>query len=157
MDKSAMTQAMKVSISEVLEQMFFMPIDFMKPEQVGADPQHDNGSIFAKLGFNGIPNGTFILQMSVTQAQSVSADFLGTHLENLSDDQVTGTVLEMVNMLAGSTLSHYDRQALYDLHLPERITCSDARDFVGKGSDLIVIRIQTLENRMMFQLIVQEA
>ena len=41
MDKSVLTDAMKASISEVLAQMFFMPIEFAAPDKTGADPQPD--------------------------------------------------------------------------------------------------------------------
>jgi CheY-specific phosphatase CheX len=155
MDKSVLTQAMKASISEVLEQMFFLPIDFIAPEKACADPESDETSIIAKLGFSGLPAGTFLLRIPLALAQSVSADFLGTEPKDLSDDQVTGTVLEMVNMLAGSTLSNYDHQALFDLQIPELITTHDMRALTEEVPDQIMIRIQTPDDRMTFQLIIQ--
>lgn len=151
MDKSAMTEAMKASISEVLEQMFFMPIDFVAPDKVGAE-QHGEEMVAAKIGFNGVPGGTLMLLIPLALAQSVTADFLGTLPQNLSVDQVTGTVLEMTNMLAGSTLSIYDHQALFDLQIPELITPEDAQALTAGGGDEIVIGIQTLESRMVFRL-----
>jgi CheY-specific phosphatase CheX len=150
MDKSAMTEAMKASISEVLEQMFFIPIDFMAPDAVPPDPL---ASIIAKLGFSGSPGGTFMIQVPESLAQSISADFLGIAPQDLSDDQVTGTVLEMINMLAGGTLSTYDRHALFDLQIPELISSYDAGAWTHEGFDGIIIRIQTPENRMAFKLI----
>jgi len=155
MDKTVLTEAMKASISEVLEQMFFMPIDFIAPEKAWADPEPDNPSIFAKLGFSGSPCGIFMLRIPCALAQSVSADFLGTAPQSLSQDQITGTVLEMVNMLAGSTLSFYDHRALFDLQIPELLAINDARALAQEGSDKIVVRIQTPENRMTFQVVLQ--
>jgi CheY-specific phosphatase CheX len=157
MDKSAMTEAMKASISEVLEQMFFMPIDFIAPDAARSDPESGNGSIIAKLGFCGSLSGTFMLHVPGPLAHSVSADFLGIAPQNLSDDHVTGTVLEMVNMLAGGTLSIYARHALFDLQIPEIISMHDAGALTGESSDGIIIRIQTPENRMAFQLNIQKA
>jgi CheY-specific phosphatase CheX len=157
MDKSALMQAMKASISEVLEQMFFMPIDFLAPEKDGAEPESDPASIIARLGFSGSPSGTFVLLVPASLAQSVAADFLGAPARSLSKDQVVGTVLEMVNMLAGSTLSNYDHQALFDLQIPELITFNEVRA-LGEGMpDRIVIGIQATESRMTFQLILQPA
>lgn len=153
MDKSVLTEVMKTSISEVIEQMFFMAIDFITQGKAGVEPQQDNEPIFAKLGFNGASCGTFILGMPLTLAQSVSADFLGTTPQSLVDEQVSGTVLEMVNMLAGTTLAMYDNQALFDLQMPELITLSDVQALTVGGADHIVINIQTLESPMTLQLI----
>ena len=155
MDKSALTQAMKASISEVLEQMFFMPIEFTAPIDSGGEPLSVAASLIARIGFCGSPSGTFVLVIPLALAQSVSADFLGLAVQSLSDDQVTGTVLEMVNMLAGGTLSKYDHQALFDLQIPELITFSHLRTLTEGGSDPIVIGIHTLDSWMTFQLIEQ--
>jgi CheY-specific phosphatase CheX len=155
MDKPALTQAMKASISEVLEQMFFMPIDFMGPAIAGADPEPDPEPVIARLGFRGSPCGTFLLLIPAALAQSVAADFLGVATEGLSRDQVAATVLEMVNMLAGGTLGRYDHQALFDLQIPELITISDLRALTEEITDQIVIRAQTPESRITFQLIIQ--
>ena len=149
MDKSALTQAMKASISEVLEQMFFLPIDFIAPEKACADPEP--ATIIAKLDFSGSSGGTFVLQMPAALAQSVAADFLGTTAQGLFREQVAATVLEMVNMLAGSTLSTYDHQALFNLQIPELISADALGALTEKVADQIVIRIQTPESPMTFQ------
>ena len=153
MDKSVLTHAMKASISEVLERMFFMPIEFVAPDLALPDPPSEDASIIAKLGFSGSRSGTFILLVPKALAQSVSADFLGTSVQSLTSDQVAGTVLEMVNMLAGSALSIYDHRALFDLQIPELIACRDACAMTEGGPDQIVIKIQTPQSRMTFQLI----
>ena len=153
MDKSKMMDAMKASISEVLEQMFFLPVDCMAPEAAHSNPESDPASIPAKLGFSGSPSGIFMLQVPKSLALSISADFLGISPQEISDDQVAGSVLEMLNMLAGGTLSTYDPHALFDLQIPELITIHDERALAESGSDRIIIRIQTPENRMAFQLI----
>ncbi len=155
MDKPALTQAMKASISEVLEQMFFMPIDFMDPAIAGADPEPDPEPVIARLGFCGSTSGTFLLLIPAALAQSISADFLGVATESPSRDQVAATVLEMVNMLAGGTLSRYDHQALFDLQIPELITVNNLRALTEGITDQIVIRAQTPESRITFQLIIE--
>jgi CheY-specific phosphatase CheX len=155
MDKSVLTEAMKASISEVLEQMFFMPIDFVAPDAAPSDPQSGSAAIIAKLGFSGPYSGTFMLQVPAVLGQSVSADFLGIAAPRLSSEQVTGTVLEMVNMLAGGTLSIYDSHALFDLQMPELICTHDVHALTAEAPDGILLRIQTPESRMTFQLIIQ--
>jgi CheY-specific phosphatase CheX len=152
MDKSTLTQAMKDSISEVLEQMFFMPIDFSSPMESDADPEAGPDPIIVRIGFQGPSSGSFVLLMPDDLAWSVSVDFIGTADQSLSSDQVTGTVLEMVNMLAGSTLSLYDHQEMFDLQIPELITFNDLRAMAEGGADHIMIRIQTLDSQMIFNL-----
>ena len=153
MDKSAMTDAMRASISEVLEQMFFMPIEFVAPDAARPNPEPDDESIIARLGFSGAVTGIFILQVPSALAQSVSADFLGAARSDLSEADVTGTVLELVNMLAGGALSTYDSRALFDLQIPQLINKQDTGVLAGQDADGIMIRIQTPESRIMFQLI----
>jgi CheY-specific phosphatase CheX len=151
MDKSALTEAMKASISEVLERMFFMPIEFAAPEKAGADP----ATIIAKLEFSGSVCGTFFLLIPASLAQTVTADFLGVTSPGQARELVPGTVLEMVNMLAGSTLSTYDHQALFDLQIPELVTVNELRALTEGIADQIVISIQTAESRMTFQFVRQ--
>jgi CheY-specific phosphatase CheX len=153
MNKSAMTDAMKASISEVLEQMFFMPIEFVAPDAARPDPEPGGAPLIARLGFSGPLAGVFLLQVPSPLAQSVSVDFLGAAQSDLSDDDVSGTVLEMVNMLAGGALSIYDSHALFDLQIPQLISKQDMGVLAGQDADGILIRIQTPESRMMFQLI----
>ncbi len=155
MDKSALTQAMKNSISEVLEQMFFLPIDFMAPAKAGVDTEPDPESVMVRLDFCGSPSGTFVLLVPAALGQLVSADFLGVAAQSLSSEQVAATVLEMVNMLAGSTLSSYDHQALFDMQIPELIPLNALRALTEGISDRIVIGIQTPHGPMTFQLLLQ--
>ena len=153
MDKSKMMDAMKASISEVLEQMFFLPVDFSVPDATPSELEAEQASIIAKLEFSGSPGGIFLLRVPAALAHSVSADFLGIPPPNLADDQVAGTILEMANMLAGSTLSTYDPHALFDLQIPQLIQDQDESAMAGDIPDRIIIRIQTPESRMTFQLI----
>ncbi len=152
MDNSALTQAMKASISEVLEQMFFMTIDCQAQDGNSVDPQPVAGSIIAGIGFSGLPSGTFILEIPEDLARSVTANFLGAAARDLSAAQVAATVLEMLNMLAGGTLSCFDRRALYDLQMPELISINDLMTLTDRSPEPIAIRIQTPQSRMMFRL-----
>jgi CheY-specific phosphatase CheX len=150
MDKSSLTEAMKASISEVLEQMFFMPIEFAVPEDAGADLEPDPATIIAKLEFSGSACGTFLLLIPASLAQSVTADFLGVMSRSQARELVPGTVLEMINMLAGNTLSTYDHQALFDLQIPVLINVKEHHALTEGVADQVVIRIQTPEGRMIF-------
>jgi CheY-specific phosphatase CheX len=156
MDKAALTKAMKASISEVLERMFFMPMEFAAPEKSGADPLSDPETIIAKLEFSGSACGTFFLLIPASLALSVTADFLGVTSKGEARKLVAGTVLEMANMLAGSTLSTYDHQVLFDLQTPELITVKELHALTEGVADQVVIRIQTPESQMAFQAVLQQ-
>ena len=156
MDKKVLTEAMKVSISEVLERMFFMPMEFAAPEQAGEDPLSDPETIIAKLEFSGLACGTFFLLIPASLAKSVTADFLGVTSQDQVLKLVAGTVLEMVNMLAGSTLSTYDHQALFDLQIPELITAKELHALTEGIADQVAIRIQTPISQMAFQVVLEQ-
>jgi hypothetical protein len=61
----------------------------------------------------------------------------------------------MVNMLAGSTLSTYDHQALFDLQIPELISSEELRRLTDGAADQVVLRIKMPESRMTFQVVLQ--
>ncbi len=149
MDTLAMIQAMKASISEVLEQMFFLPIDMVETqkENITTGPD-DQQTINARLGFDGVPSGTFLLNIPKDLAASITADFLGTIPEKLSMEQITGTVKEMINMLAGNTLGAYDPQTPFDLQIPELIAPPSCNGAATCHATDIDIEIETLDNRM---------
>jgi CheY-specific phosphatase CheX len=154
MNITAMKLAMKDSISDVLEQMFFLPIDILE-DDTGADaniePQN-NSLITAAVGFEGTSNGLFVLTIPSNLAGSMAIDFLGTSPEMLSSDQITETVKEMINMLAGSTLSAYEPESAFNLQIPVIIAPSQPIPSSAKLDASIELLIETLESRMRFRL-----
>jgi CheY-specific phosphatase CheX len=134
--------------------MFYLLIEFMAHDKLSADSQVNKDSLVAKLGFSGALAGHFLLFIPQELAQSITADFLGTPAQNVSTDHVAGTVLEMANMLAGSTLSSYNHQALFDLQIPELITPRITQELTDACTDQIVIGVQTFKSCMVFQLVV---
>ena len=149
MDKPKMIQAMKASISEVLEQMFFLPIDLVDAGKEKSSPAIDGGETYtAKVGFQGPASGVFRLQIPAALAASISADFLGTLTEELSDEDISGTVKEMLNMLAGNSLSAYDPKAPFNLSIPELTQSPAGGEKAGEKRERIDIRIETMDSCM---------
>lgn len=144
-----MIKAMKVSISEVLEQMFFLPID--KIEEInGAQAWADDQKyLAASVCFEGASSGIFMLTIPSEMAISITADFLGVIPEALSEEQVGGTVKEMINMLAGNSLSCYDADTSFELKIPE---LHKARK---EKTGFIDFSIETLDGLMTLQMAVQ--
>lgn len=153
MDKDAMTKAMKASISDVLEQMFFLPIDIVD----GGEPDNPAGPddqtlVTAGVAFEGVLAGRFSLTIPSDLAVSITADFLGTLPEELALDQVRETVKEMINMLAGNALSIYDADSAINLRIPEILTGTKDTPNQSADGDTIGIDIETLDSRMRLEL-----
>lgn len=149
MDRPKMVKAMKASIFEVLEQMFFMPIDVVEAESEKTPSARGNGRTYvARVGFDGPAPGIFRLEIPTALAASIAADFLGAIEEELSVEEITGTVKEMLNMLAGNSLSAYDPQSSFNLQIPELVESSTAPGAAGDGGDTIDMGIETMDHHM---------
>lgn len=152
MDKSAMTASMKASISEVLEQMFFLPIDIIGREEKRAIADWSNQkAITVSVAFDGSPSGTFLLTVPHDLATSITADFLGALPESLSTEQVIGTVKEMINMLAGNALSTYDPEYAFNLRIPEVISGTNTDNSITSDESMEVF-IETMDSCMALRL-----
>lgn len=152
MNFTAMKLAMKDSIFNVIEQMFFLPIDVQETDKGMGAELPNRSFITAGVGFNGPSDGMFMLSVPAGLAASLTADFLGICPEAISSEQIIGTIKEMINMLAGSTLSAYEPEAAFNLQIPEIIAASQPTksDATPKGS--ILLLIETIDNRMAFRL-----
>ena len=158
MEKESLTTAMKNSISSVLETMFFLPMDF--PDAVHKKEFWTGKTdriMAARLDFEGPFCGYCVFYMPKKFAVSMTADFIGKDAEGISDDQITGTVMEITNMIAGNTFSLYDEEAVFNLKIPELVRPADFKEvFVGYKNDIFIV-IDSLENRMAFQMAIKNA
>lgn len=148
MERVTLMTEMKHSISEVLEKMFFLTLEF--PEAVNEQEFLDsyNGEMLvSKLGFNGPFSGYFELLIPESLAISMAADFMGNCEEKVSPDQVHGTVKEIVNMVAGNTFGNFDHQNLMTLEIPEMVPHDKIRDgFDSRDTrEEIFFAVRTLE------------
>jgi len=150
MEKEALIAAMKNSISEVLEKMFFLPLDFVDTISKGALWEDLKASeiITSRLNFSGPISGYFLLYIPAGLAHSLAASFMGIDEESISHDHVTDTVKEIINMIAGNTFGIFDDQTVFDLGIPELINVDDLKDGDSKSEEDIFIAINTLENRL---------
>ena len=148
MDKDALTQAMKDSISEVLETMFFMPVDFMCTGNGKDKPADKTEPIAAQLHFSGPVSGCIRLTAPKNLARDISSDFLGIDPDEVAPEDMVGTVKEMINMLAGNTLSLYNPKVVFDMGVPEIISGKDPLNRNIDEYELIRLEIQTLASCM---------
>jgi CheY-specific phosphatase CheX len=152
MNKEKLMTAMQTSISEVLETMFFLPVDFLGPSESPCKGLNDETVVAAKLGFDGPASGIFRLLVPENLARLISADFLGIDPAEMTAEDVAGTVKEMINMLAGNTFSIYDADTVFDLMVPEMEAAGATQARYVGGDSTITIDIDTLENRMVLEL-----
>jgi CheY-specific phosphatase CheX len=154
MKNKDMRTAMKNSISEVLETMFFLSLDFFHNDAdirelwtMGKDQ-----IVAAKLNFSGPLSGYAIFCIPKKSAVSITADFMGKDEEEISDDQINGTVKEIINMIIGNTFSRYDPDVVFDLGVPELVAFNDFLKEVSDSEKRFSIVIETLENYLAFQM-----
>ena len=148
MERKALIRAMKNSISEVLETMFFLPVDFS--DTVNAEEIQMS---VTKLDFSGPFSGSFVLFIPEEFAVSLTANFLGKDKEKVSEDNVIETSKEVINMIAGSTFANLDDQAVFDLNIPENILFDQAVHFPGTEDDIFV-QIITLDNYFVLKMVI---
>ena len=153
MNKKVLTSAMKNSISDVLETMFFLPVDFDDSVSLGEFWDLDKDKIIAaKLNFDGPLSGYSILYIPENLAVSITADFMGKEEKDISTEQAKGTLMEITNMITGNAFSLYDPEAVFNLGVPELVSLDDFNNDLSGSENRISIAIDTLENYLAFQM-----
>ena len=158
MKNKDMTTAMKNSISDVLETMFFMSLDY--PDDVDIHElwsREKDPIIAAKLNFSGPLSGYAVFCIPKKSALSITADFLGKDKEDIYDDQINGTVKEIINMIIGNAFSMYDPEAVFDLGIPELVGFHDFIKDLSDSEKKFSVVIETLENYLAFQMNIKNA
>jgi CheY-specific phosphatase CheX len=156
MEMQVLKTAMISSISEVLETMFFLPMDFKEDIKAAALWDAEKSGISAvRIEFKGPRAGVFIFTIPNQLAVSITSSFLGIDEEQAVGDHVTETIKEIVNMVAGNTFSKFDDQAVYNLGVPEPISFDDVKATQIDPENEIFIGIDTLDSWLSFQLVLQ--
>ena len=151
MDRILLMEAMKASISEVLETMFFMAIDGASGSEKKVTLPVASNAVAVVLPFDGPVRGLFRLMVPSALAYAISADFMGIDTDALDENDVRQTLLEMINMLAGNTLSHYDADMIFDLSIPQTIEDDDLV-YDGSGqAGYCCLDIQTSVDHMIME------
>ena len=154
MEREALKKAMKRSISEVLEKMFFLPVDFADTglkEELWS-PETTDKILVARLNFNGPLSGLCHFMIPEDLTRSLTAGFMGEREESVNDVQITETVKEITNMLVGNTFSKFDNQKMFDLGIPEMVDFRSVEKGHSGSGDEIFIAIQTIDSRLAFQM-----
>jgi CheY-specific phosphatase CheX len=145
---------MKRSISDVLETMFFLALecaDNVKPEEFWNSEKDE--VVVTKLNFSGPFSGFFILIIPNELALSLTANFMGEDEESITQDHASGTVKEILNMIAGNIFSNFDDQVVFDLDIPELIHFDEAGRTLPGADEEIFILINTLDSRLALKMV----
>jgi CheY-specific phosphatase CheX len=158
MEKASLIQAMKLSISKVLEKMFFLPLDFDdSTDSMVLSELENNGALTVTLEFAGPFKGCLFMSMPKDLALHATANFLGKEEDRVSEDDVMGTVKEIINMIAGNTFSTYDDQAVFNLGAPEVIPEYEGMDDPDRPMDSMHISVNSLkDSRLTFSVRILE-
>ena len=148
MKKPLMT-AIQTSISEVMETMFFLPIEFGR-ESTFAQSGMDKKNMACQLDFTGDVSGHLILVVPETLVAEMTENFMGEPLENLTPEHLAGTLTEMLNMVCGNALRKTDAKAPFKLGIPKMMDGSK----IPKKQVFTIV--ETIESRMAILLTIGE-
>jgi len=122
-------KAIITSISDVLETMFFMVIEFDESETVEKSKIFDIQKAYGCfLKFRGPFSGKFIIFIPEDLLVEMAMDFMGEESENITWQHTEGTIKEVINMVAGNTFGHYDDTIEFNIGIPELIKKEDIKD-----------------------------
>ena len=132
-----MMKTLRDTISNVLETMFFQPLQFFDDNCTLSEWFSQGQALLgASLNFNGSSTGSLSLLIPVRLVNEITANFLGLQEEEVDKEQGRDTIKEALNMIGGNTFSLMDGEGAFKLRIPEIMDekdCTDktAGDFKG--------------------------
>ena len=155
--KTAMTTAMTTSISEVLETMFYMSLEFNNKNTLEEDIIKDaKKTIACWISFKGKFSGCFILFIPEKLLFDMTESFMRLDRDDITNEHSSGIIKETINMLAGSTLSNFDDKIVFQLSIPEIIdTAKAVGSGKGEGEEEIVVVTDTMEGCLALKAVVE--
>ena len=150
-------KAIVTSIFEVLETMLFMIVEFDEKSALAECNIIGQDKITGcMLKFTGPISGTFILWVPDDQLHSMTADFMGLAPDKLIDEHTSGTIKEVINMVAGNAFGKYDDKVEFKLGIPELLKKGNNEKMIKeKGSDEIFIKVNTPDSFIAVKVIIQ--
>ncbi|MFO7784301.1 MAG: chemotaxis protein CheX [Thermodesulfobacteriota bacterium] len=150
MDRDLLMMTMKASISEVLEKMFFLPLDVSDAvdwSELWEDPTALD-PIAVRLAFSGPFSGHFLFLVPRGLGTGLTADFMGIEKKAVPPEHVEQTAKEILNMVAGTTFSDLVGQAIFQLGIPETVSAETALVQSTSPDNEVFLGVETLQGRM---------
>lgn len=152
-----MKAAMTTSISDVLETMFYMPLEF---EDTG-DPEtrgiFDTADLrVCKLDFKGAMSGYLVMMIPETLLVSMAVDFMGEERENIVRMHTDGIIKEVVNMVLGHMLSNLDEKSDFHLGIPQLLEDGSVVQGIRKNLPECSVFAESIEGLLLSALVLDE-
>ena len=129
MDRDLMMRTLRDTISNVLETMFFQPLQFVDENSPLSEWFSQGQELLgASLNLNGPSTGSLYLLIHVRCVNEMTANFLGLQEEEVDKEQRGDSLKEALNMIGGSTLSLVDEEGSFQLGIPEIMDEKDGTD-----------------------------
>ena len=106
-----------------------------------------------RLNFSGPFSGYFLFFIPRELARSLTADFLGEDPKKISQDHLSATVREIINMITGSTFSYFDDQAVFNLGIPELLPADMAECDDSRLDQEIFVAVKTEDSRFAMKMV----
>ncbi|MFW6148018.1 MAG: chemotaxis protein CheX [Thermodesulfobacteriota bacterium] len=140
---------MTAAISNVLETMFFLPVQFAEGPNSPREWFSDKQSLLAaKVGFDGPSSGELWFLAPVSVMNEITASFLGLGKDEINEEQLRDTIEEALNMIAGQGLSLVDGKDSFALGIPRLTDAVEILESTQKNSAEHIIFIETGHNRL---------
>ncbi|THB80626.1 MAG: chemotaxis protein CheX [Desulfobacteraceae bacterium] len=144
-----MMTAMKTSISEVLETMFYLPVEFSQDARLSDAGLDDSAPVMAcELGFSGEIQGKLILVVPRNLLAGMTENFMGETAAPGDDALLEGTLTETLNMICGNMLGRLETRDPLELGIPMKLDTLDS-----SADDMFTI-IETIGAKMAIRLVV---
>jgi len=122
MDRQTILKTMSLAISNVMDTMFFEPVEIRDEDRSLSEWFSGNDELVgARLNFNGLFSGSCHLLMSMKLARELTANFLGIDETDTERLQLEDTIREALNIIAGHMFSILDKDGKIVLGIPELI------------------------------------
>jgi CheY-specific phosphatase CheX len=120
---------MMTSISEVMETMFFLPVEFGEESKAINDRMKEyKPDMACQLKFSGDVSGKITLLIPESLLGEMAENFMGTPKEELTSEHISGTLTEILNMVCGNALGKVESKVPFELAIPEMIDESTISD-----------------------------
>lgn len=123
---SSLMTTMMNSISDVMETMFFMPVEFEEKLKTIKTIQDQGDPVCAcRLKFSGDYSGAVYLTVPKTLLAEMTENFMGESEDHLKEEHLSGTLTETLNMICGSALGKVESNEPFALAIPEIVQLKD--------------------------------
>jgi chemotaxis protein CheY-P-specific phosphatase CheC len=144
-----MMMNLKQAISNVLETMFFLPVQIIDDGSILDNWSQQNTKFWhVTVQFSGPIQGTFFLLAPVQLAREITANFLGLSGSEVESVQEADTVKEALNMIGGYVLSQIEKADAYQLGIPEIVAAEDTDPTALQVEPENLVLMETDENHL---------